>query len=113
MHRAGNFLEGHSPHASHEARAPKGPLVNSRCQGVESHGLQLSDVGGNGDALEVCLLDGLVRLFKEQGDPSTPAHRAAYWGAAHDGAQGYLVRLCEVPVLGYVDGDVCLWQVEA
>ena len=29
VHRADHLLEGHSPHASYEARAPQGPLVYS------------------------------------------------------------------------------------
>ena len=67
---------------------------------------------GDDDALEFRLLDGLVRVFEEHGDPSTPAHRAADWGAAHDGAQGHLVRLCQVTVPGDVDADIRLWQAE-
>ena len=109
VHRADHFVEGHSPHTSYEARAPWGPLVYGCRQGVESRGLQLGDVGGDGDAPEFRLPDGLVGVLEEQGDPTTPAHRAAYLGAAHDRAQGFLVRLRQVTVPRDVDADVRFW----
>ena len=54
---------------SYEARAPRGPLIYGCRQCVESRGLQLGDVGGDGDAPEVRLLDRLVGVLEEQGDP--------------------------------------------
>ena len=108
VHCADHLLEGHSSHGSHEARAPQGPLVYSSCHGVEGHGLQLRDVGGDGYGLQVCLLDGRVRVFQEQGDPSPPAYRAAKRGAAHDGAQGHLVYLGQVTASEDVVAEVCL-----
>ena len=39
-------------------------------------------------------------------------HCAAYWEAAHDGAKGHLVGLCQVTVPGDVYADVRLWQAE-
>ena len=63
VHRAHHLLEGHSSHASYKARAPQGPLIYSCRQGVEGRGQQLLDVGGDGYALEIRLLDGLVWFF--------------------------------------------------
>ena len=54
-------------------------------------------------------MDGLVLVLEEQGDPTTPAHRAAYLGAAHECAQGHLIRLRQVTVPANVDADVHLW----
>ena len=78
VHRADHFLEGHSPHTPNEARVPKGLLVNGFRQGIESRRFQLGDVGGDGDTLEVCLLDRLVGVLEEQRDPAALAHCAAY-----------------------------------
>ena len=86
-----------SPHTSDEARPTQGPLIYGCCQGVQSRGLRLEDEGGDGAAPEVRLLDGLVGVLEEQGELSTPPHRAAYWEAAHIRAQGFLV---------------CLWKVQ-
>ena len=108
VHRADYLLEGYPPHAPHEAGAPKGPLVDGRRHGIEGRGLEFGDVGGDGYPPEVCLLDRLVRVFQEQGNPPPPAHRAAHWGGAHHGAQGRLVRLRQVSVPGYIDADVRL-----
>ena len=82
VHHADHLLERHSSHASYEARAPQGPLVYSCHWGVEVRGLLLRDVGGDGYALEVRLLDALVW---EQGDPSTPTvrHTGGLRMAAH------------------------------
>ena len=93
-------------------RPPQGPLIDGRRHGVEGCGLQLGDVGGYGYPPEVRLLDRLVRVLQEQGNPSSPAHRAAHRGAAHDVAKGYLVRLRQVPVPGDIDVDVRLGQAE-
>ena len=69
-------LHGHR----YEARAPKGPLVNRCCQGIEGRRLELGDVGGDGNTPEVCLLDQLVRLLEEQRDWTWLAHCAAHRG---------------------------------
>ena len=67
---------------------------------------------GDGDASEVRLPNGLVGVLEEQGAPTAPANCAAYWGAAHDGAKGHLVGLCQVTVPGDVFADIRLWQAE-
>ena len=69
-------------------------------------------MGGDGYPPEDCLLDRLVRVFEEQGYPHSPAHRAAYWGATHHGAEGPLICLRQVPVPSDVDADVRLGQQE-
>ena len=93
-------------------RGLPGRLIDGRRHGVEGCGLQLGGMWGCGYPPEVRLLDWLVRVIQEQGNPSSPAHRAAHRGVAHDGAKGYLVRLRHVPVPGDIDADVRLGQAE-
>ena len=112
VHCAHHLLEGHPPHAPYEAGASQGPFIDGRRNGVESRGLQLRYMERDGYPAEVCLVDRLVRGFEEQGYPPPPAHRAAYWGATHHGAEGPLVRLRQVPVPCDVDVDVRLGQAE-
>ena len=112
VHCAYHLLEGYPPHAPYEARPPQGPLIDGHCNGVESGGVQLRYVGGDGYPPEVCLLDRLVRMFEEQGYPPSPAHRAAYRGATHHGAEGPLVRLRQVLVPSDINANVRLGQAE-
>ena len=51
-------------------------------------------------------------MFEEQGYPPSPAHRAAYRGATHHGAEGPLVRLRQVLVPSDIDANVRLGQAE-
>ena len=44
------------------------------------------------------LLEGLVGVLEEHGDPTKLAHRSTYQGATHDCAHGILVRLRQVTV---------------